>query len=246
MHFTARQLFAHQCIAELAAVTEAGGSSVVVAPQGEVTGKVVLTPIQRWFFEGEEREAVNHFNQAVLLAVRQRVELDLLARAVAAVVAHHDGLRLRYQVDEEGSWQQECVGVAQGRAVVQLADLSGVEGAERQRAELERLADELQGELDIAAGPTVRVTLFELGERGGQRVQVIIHHLMVDGVSWRILLEDLEQVYGQLERGEEVRLRAKSSSFQQWAERLEERARSEALEEEAEYWLAERRSRVRG
>ena len=178
--------------------------------------------------------------------MRQRVELDLLERAVAAVVAHHDGLRLRYQVDEEGNWQQECVGVAQGRAVVQLADLSGVEGAERQRAELERLADEMQGRLDIAAGPTVRVTLFELGARGGQRVQLIIHHLMVDGVSWRILLEDLEQVYGQLERGEEVRLRAKSSSFQQWAERLAERARSVALEAEAEYWLAERRSRVKG
>ena len=109
----------------------------MVAPQGEVTGKVVLTPIQRWFFEGEEREAVNHFNQAVLLEVRQRVELDLLEQAVAAVVAHHDGLRLRYQVDEEGNWQQECVGVAQGRAVVQLADLSGVRGraaASRARA----------------------------------------------------------------------------------------------------------------
>ena len=58
------------------------------------------------------------------------------------------------------------------------------------------------------------MTLFELGESGGQRVQSIIHHLVVDGVSWRILLEDLEQVYGQLERGEEVRLPAKSSSFQ--------------------------------
>jgi non-ribosomal peptide synthase protein (TIGR01720 family) len=68
---------------------------------------------------------------------------------------------------------------------------------------------------------------------------------MVDGVSWRILLEDLEQAYKELERGESVRLRAKTSSFQQWAQRLTERAKSAEVEGEAGYWLEERRQAVK-
>ncbi|MGB8507260.1 MAG: condensation domain-containing protein, partial [Pyrinomonadaceae bacterium] len=69
---------------------------------------------------------------------------------------------------------------------------------------------------------------------------VVTHHLVVDGVSWRILLEDLEAAYAQAVRGERISLPAKTSSFQQWAERLERYGREPERMEELDYWLGER------
>ena len=78
-----------------------------------------------------------------------------------------------------------------------------------------------------------------------QRLLLSVHHLAVDAVSWRVLLEDLESTYLQLERGEPVALPAKSTSFQAWARRLESHARSEALDTEVgRFWEDEARRRV--
>jgi non-ribosomal peptide synthase protein (TIGR01720 family) len=107
----------------------------------------------------------------------------------------------------------------------------------------------LQASLDLEAGPLLRLAHFgmsggeemsgseEMSGGEGSRLLLIIHHLAVDGVSWRILLEDLQRGYEELEGGGwAVELGAKSSSYQQWAERLEERAGSAEVEAEAEYW----------
>ena len=82
----------------------------------------------------------------------------------------------------------------------------------------------------------MRVVLFEMGRGQKQRVLVLAHHLVVDGVSWRIVLEDLERGYGQVKRGEEVELGKKTSSFRQWAEQVKRYAGSEELKQEVEYW----------
>jgi non-ribosomal peptide synthase protein (TIGR01720 family) len=82
----------------------------------------------------------------------------------------------------------------------------------------------------------MRVVLFELGS-GGQRLLVVIHHLAVDGVSWRVILEDLEAAYLQLEAGRAVRLPLKTTSYKHWAERLAIEAQSERREQEVGYWL---------
>ncbi|HEU0078852.1 MAG TPA: condensation domain-containing protein, partial [Longimicrobiaceae bacterium] len=97
-----------------------------------------------------------------------------------------------------------------------------------------------QRSLDLARGPLLRVVLFDLGA-GGQLLLLVIHHLVVDGVSWRILLEDLETAHAQLSRGEAVRLPAKTTSWQSWAERLAEQTHSEAIAAEAGYWLEQSR-----
>jgi amino acid adenylation domain-containing protein/non-ribosomal peptide synthase protein (TIGR01720 family) len=231
LNLSPRQFFQHQTIAALAAVAEMGEAAE--AQQGVVTGRVPLTPIQRWFFEQRFPER-HHFNQAALLDLGQRVDPRLLERVVRALLTHHDALRLRYQ--PEGEDFRQLLGGVEENAVFRHIDLSA-EPAENRDSVLEEVANGLQRSLNLSTGPLVRAALFSTGT-GSDRLLIVVHHLAVDGVSWRILLEDLWSGYQQLTVGEDtVQLPAKTTSFQAWAERLEQHARSQAMGEEASYWL---------
>ncbi len=167
--------------------------------------------------------------------MRQELDEGHLREAVGAVLAHHDALRLRLRRGGDGEWEQVNEGPG-GEVSVGRVDLRGV-GESEQGSAIEERATELQGSLDLAEGPLVRVAVFELGEGKADRLLIIIHHLVVDGVSWRILLEDLLTAYGQAASGQAIRLPAKTTSFRHWAERLREYAGSEEAKEELEYWL---------
>ena len=99
----------------------------------------------------------------------------------------------------------------------------------------------MQASLDLNEGDLVHAALFDLGPDRPQRLLWVIHHLVVDVVSWGILLDALQTAYHQLSEGEPVRLAPKTTSFKTWAERLREYARSPALGDELGYWLDERR-----
>jgi len=229
-HLTLKQIFEHQTISELAEV------AVPVAQRATsreaVTGEVELTPIQRWFFE-QELPNPDHFNQSVLLKLREPVAVESLERAVRELVRHHDALRLRFE-RQGPEWRQWHAGEEGGAAgVFSHVDLS-VE-TDRRKA-LEEHASRVQTSLSIMTGPLLRVVCYGLGE-AGERLLLAIHHLAVDGVSWRILLEDLQRAYEQLRAGRSVELPAKTTSFQEWSRRLNEHARSSLLSAEAAYWL---------
>lgn len=98
----------------------------------------------------------------------------------------------------------------------------------------------LQRSLDLLDGPLIRAVLVDLPD-ATQRLLLVIHHLVVDGVSWRILLEDLQSAYQQLSSGQAVRLPAKTSAFKDWGERLQKHARSAELESELDYWRGQLR-----
>ncbi|MCP4655581.1 MAG: amino acid adenylation domain-containing protein, partial [bacterium] len=184
---TPREVFDQPTLGELAAVvaTATGG----LGDQGPVTGELPLTPIQRWFFEWQ-LGASHHFNQALMLEVRERLEPAWLERALAVLLEHHDALRLRFSRVGGKKWRQvnERPGTAAPFAQV---DLSALEAA-RQGPALAAAAAAVQGSLDLARGPLVRLVLFDFGSQRTARLHWVIHHLAVDGVSWRILLEDLE------------------------------------------------------
>src|SRR5262249_15132915 len=227
-----RQLFQYQTIAELASVATIAEASD--AAQGDLSGPLPLTPIQHWFFE-QELEQQHHFNQAVLLSIQQPVNAALLRQLVAALVRQHDALRLRF-TRHEGGWSQEIARFdANSLVPLTVLDYSSVSDDEL-RATIEAEATRVQGSLDLSAGPLLRVVLFELGTGRGARLLLVMHHLAVDGVSWRILMEDLQRGYEQLARGERVEFGAKTSSYQQWAESLQEYGESAALQEQMSYW----------
>jgi non-ribosomal peptide synthase protein (TIGR01720 family) len=154
---------------------------------------------------------------------------------------HHDALRLRFSRSASG-WQQ--VNALPDEAVsCTRVDLSALSEAEQGLA-IEATAAELQASLNLSEGPLVRVALFDLGANQPSRLLFVIHHLVVDGVSWRILLEDLQAGYQQLSRGLPMKLQPKTTSFQDWAQRLSEYAQSTPLKQELEYWLAQSRFEV--
>jgi amino acid adenylation domain-containing protein/non-ribosomal peptide synthase protein (TIGR01720 family) len=226
---TLKQIFQHPTIAELARVAERAAE--VAAGCEPVGGPVPLTPIQRWFF-AQEPPNPHHFNQAVMLKLREPVELAALAGAVAELVRHHDALRLRFARQGEGWRQWQAANGAEG--VFQRVELSG----ERDwRQALEADASQVQASLDLRSGPLLRVVHYRLGE-AGERLLLAIHHLAVDGVSWRILLEDLQRAYDQLRAGRRVELPAKTTSFQEWSRRLSQHARTSALAAEEEHWAS--------
>jgi amino acid adenylation domain-containing protein/non-ribosomal peptide synthase protein (TIGR01720 family) len=225
------QLFQYQTIAEIAAV--AGSAPAIKAEQGTVIGNVPLTPVQHWFFE-QNFDDPHHYNQSVLILVPRSVDVSNLSVVLNRVVAHHDALRLRFTPTESG-WQQTF---APAVDVVTLArlDLSALSEAERNAA-FEKAAAEQQSSLDLSAGPLLRASLIDVGDSNATYLLLVIHHLVVDSVSWRILLDDLWTAYDQLMEGVEIQLPAKTTSFQLWARRLLEYARSPELEQETAYWL---------
>ena len=231
IHITPRQLFQHQTVAELAAV--AGSQKVVHAEQGLVTGPLPLTPVQRWRLE-RANPSRSHDNQSFFLEAGEALDPAAMEAALAIVMEHHDALRLR--IAEGPSGFDQVLSEPSGPVPMTRVDLRSIAEVDRRLA-IERAAAEAQASLDIASGPVVRAVLFE-GEPG--RLLVVAHHLAIDAVSWRILVEDLWSSYGALRRGETPVLPPKTTSYKQWAERLVTHARGGEMAEESAHWLADR------
>ncbi|HCF1057726.1 TPA: amino acid adenylation domain-containing protein, partial [Pseudomonas aeruginosa] len=221
LQLSPRDLFQHQNIRSLALAAKAGAAT---AEQGPASGEVALAPVQRWFFE----QAIpnrQHWNQSLLLQARQPLDGDRLGRALERLQAQHDALRLRFR-EERGAWHQA------------YAEQAGEPLWRRQAGSEEvllALCEEAQRSLDLEQGPLLRALLVDMAD-GSQRLLLVIHHLAVDGVSWRILLEDLQRAYQQSLRGEAPRLPGKTSPFKAWAGRVSEHARGESMKAQLQFW----------
>jgi amino acid adenylation domain-containing protein/non-ribosomal peptide synthase protein (TIGR01720 family) len=231
LHLTPKQLFQHQTIAELATVVSLTTSTL--AEQGLVTGSFPLTPIQHWFFEQNFVDP-HHYNQSVLLEVKETLNPLLLQQVVQSLLEHHDILRVRWQKLESG-WQP-IINNLENRELVTEIDFSTLPSDELDCA-IASTIERLQASLNLSEGLLFRVAFFHLGKHRHSYLFVTIHHLIVDGVSWRILLENLQTAYQQLESGKPIKLPSKTTSFKQWAYRIEEYAQSPAARAELDYWL---------
>lgn len=221
LQLTPSQIFQQPTPAGLAEVASISRASHSV--EESITGDVPLTPIQHWFFE-QQFSVPNHWNMTLMLEPRERLDPDLLDQAFAHLVQHHDALRLRF-VNVPDGWRQFIASETNGT-------LLRVEN----QAAPETIADETQAQLNIANGDLLRAVLFERGEGQPQRLLIVIHHLVVDAVSWRILLEDLSRIYRQLQHGVPISLPPKTTSYARWAKLLAEHACSEHARSELDYW----------
>ena len=236
LFFQSNQLFEYQTIAQLVAHSKT--TTKVDIDQGPVTGAVPLTPIQYWYFQGESPEP-HHYNQALLLETPP-LDRAMVEQTLSALLAHHDALRLRFQRESQG-WVQAHGDYDQ--IPLSWQDLSALNEQER----LARLASEteaLQTSFNLAEGPLLRVGVFHWQVKQGEedsgfRLFWAIHHLIVDGVSWRILLTDFHNVYEQLQQDQPLWLPQKTTSFKTWSQRLAEYARSNAVEKDRSYWIGE-------
>jgi amino acid adenylation domain-containing protein/non-ribosomal peptide synthase protein (TIGR01720 family) len=230
VRLASRDLFQHQTIASLAPVVTTVDTGHV--EQAAVVGSVPLTPIQHWFFDNYTANP-QHFNQSVLVEFDDELDADALRRALDALLAHHDALRMRFEC-AEGEWRQVNAPV-EPVEVLHRHDLSDVDGDERFTT-MEKIADDVQASIDLGRGPLLKAVLFDFGTGRRSFLAMVAHHLVVDGVSWRILLDDLETAYRQAARGEPVDLGPKTTSLRDWAQRLREYVADGGLDHELDHW----------
>jgi amino acid adenylation domain-containing protein/non-ribosomal peptide synthase protein (TIGR01720 family) len=229
LSFAPRLLFQHQTIAELAVAVNPGTTGD--DEQEPIVGPVWLTPTQRRFFEAQDADP-HHFNMALMLEAKSPPDRDLLRLAFQHLHLHHDALRLRFE-PEQTTWRQFNEAPKEWGGFSE-ADLCALPPAE-QTATIAETAASVHRSLNLSEGPLLKAVLFKLGAGQAERLLLVAHRLIVDWVSWRILLDDLHQAYAQLSRGENVSLGPKASSFRRWAGKLKEYAESDDVQ--PDYWL---------
>ncbi|SPB18273.1 Linear gramicidin synthetase subunit D [Caballeronia novacaledonica] len=223
---SARQVFEHQTVAQLAAVASAARHEDQAQPDDDSDEPFVLLPIQSWFFD-RSMPSRHHWNQSVLLERATEPDLAHLEAALQALVAHHDSLRLRFTQTSAGTWLQRP-------AKAQAETMLSIENAVR-RSDIERLCDAAQRSLDLSDGPLIRAIAMSIDD-GTWRLLVVIHHLAVDGVSWRILLDDLQLACAQLATGTSIALPPHTTSYRAFARTVQTAARAPALAAQLDYW----------
>ncbi|WP_082568367.1 non-ribosomal peptide synthetase [Rhizobacter sp. Root1221] len=226
-----RDLMRHQTIeALMASRVDAPVAPKALQIEVAAEGEVPLLPIQAWFFE-EDMPSRHHYNQSVLLRADQPFDGAVLARAMSALESHHAALRMRFHQATDGAWRQrydDAVSADGGLWQFEVVDA----------ADIERRCDEAQRSLDLARGPVWRPVHLRHAD-GSARLLIVVHHLLIDGVSWRVLLEDLQTVHRQLVRGLAVSLPASTAAYKAWSGHLHGWARSPAADAELPYWRAQ-------
>ncbi len=221
-----RDLFSHPTAAALASCMTPYAAGI--GRDEDPGGPAPLTPIQRWFVRVQGR-VLPRFNQSVMLGAfgagaSDAVDEERLRGALVGLVERHAMLRAVFRASAAGVVQETA---APADPALEVVDLRGAPDPD---AALAAYADRVQGSIDPERGPILRVLLAR--RAGGDRVLVVVHHLAIDGVSWRILLEDLEALY----RGGAVE--APTASFGAWARRWEARVSEGAFDGEREFWSA--------
>lgn len=228
-----KYLFQYQSIAELAPVLEAlKPPEPNEIGQQEVTGSLPLTPIQSWLFE--EMSIPEHFNQSMILSVNSQISYEVLQRAIAHLVAHHDALRLRFTMGRSG-WGQAYAAYSD-ESPLKCIDLRD-QPANLQADVFAAAITEAQTGFDLSGGILLRAIYFDYGTGQAGKLALVIHHLVIDGVSWRILLDDLSTVCRQLVAREAIYLPSKTASYRDWAHSLAAYSATDQLRAEMEYWL---------
>ncbi|WP_405664160.1 amino acid adenylation domain-containing protein [Streptomyces sp. RK9] len=249
---TARDVFKHRTAAAIAAVARRSAAKPVAVADG--VGEVALTPIVDQLRDEVSRlpDATREFSQYVAVSVPADVHAGVLERALQAVLDRHDALRLRLGAPVAGLWSLQTL----PQGAVAAADVLSrvvVDPKDDPDAVLAEQAEAARARLRPEDGLMVQAVLLENGgadrgdnEGGGRgecggaaRLLLLIHHLSVDGVSWRVLLPDLESAYTTLAAGREPRLDPVATSYRRWATLLADEARTASRVAELPLWTAQ-------
>jgi amino acid adenylation domain-containing protein/non-ribosomal peptide synthase protein (TIGR01720 family) len=209
-------------------------AAVSPAPASRPAPQDRLTPIQHWFFDQRFADA-HHWNQAFAFAALRPVDADHLARAWHALLERHPALCQTFHIQPHGDWEIRQ-GSAQTQPPLWVIDLGGCDDA-MAAAQIEERSTEAQAGLDLSNGPLTRALFFKLGPDRPARLVIAIHHLVVDGVSWRIIREDLDAALDAQRSGLPVpAIRPTGATMGDWALSLSRHAQHSATQESAEVW----------
>ena len=231
LKLTVKLLFEHQNIRELAPYV---GEASIRIDQAPCHGTCALMPIQHALLSNP-LDVIQHFTQSLILGVPQDFDGDKLTAIVQTLVQRHDALRLVF-----GASGAEFVEYAQLdlSTLVKVHDISAL-CEQQQEAFIQRTGAKCKSGFDIATAPLFKAHYFNTGHASGGRLLLVAHHLVVDGVSWRILIKDLHTAYTQLAQQKTLLLPAKTSSVKQWAKQLQLLANSDVVRQQQDFWLTQ-------
>lgn len=227
---TVRQLYEYQDIKSLA--KQAHAKNVVQAPQNTIIGEQKLLPIQREFLRNDKIDQ-DHYNMSVMLRAPFSISLEKINAIVEALYQRHDVLRLTCNDENGMSIYQDLNARLIKSSVAEIIINASSQGEADQL--FEEQCNLAQSQLSLSSGPLLKVVLLESNQE--KHLLITLHHLIVDGISWRVILQDIELAYQQIRQNLPIKLSPKSSSFQQWGEFLVDYANSELFKEEQDYWL---------
>ncbi|MER6314835.1 amino acid adenylation domain-containing protein [Streptomyces sp. NPDC001581] len=205
LHVTPRQIFTNSVIGALAAVASREGAAAV--DHGDVaTGSLAGSPVVRWL--GETTDAIDGFVQSVVLNTPADLTAEALDEILTAVVARHDMLRARLVRGDDWSFD--------------IPEAGGAAAGWQERDDLP--LDACVALATTGLDPDNGVMLRAVWRRAARQLVVVVHHVVIDGVSWRILREDLATAWQRLASGEPVELPPVGTSFRRWTQLLERAA----------------------
>jgi iturin family lipopeptide synthetase B len=220
-----RDLFQFPVISELALKVKKLDR---ISEQSAVTGDILLTPVQKWFFETVGTDS-HHFNQSMMFYAPEGFEEEAVRAVFGKIQEHHDVFRTTYK-EENGRMTQFNHGLDFPVSLEIIEFKNQSDAVELMEAK----ATEIQSNIDLENGPVMKLGLFRLDD--GDRLLVAMHHLVTDGVSWRVMFEDMEALFHQYKQGESLVLPLKTDSFKMWAEKLAQYADSSTFLKEKPYW----------
>ncbi|MDW3194583.1 MAG: amino acid adenylation domain-containing protein [Cytophagales bacterium] len=199
-----------------------------VIDQSEVKGSSSLTPIQQWFFT-RSLEHKHHYNQSVMLHFAEGISEENVNSIFQLIQKHHDSLRMVFREEKDILVQENL-----GADVPLSMEAHDLKASEDISTSLLNICHKIESSINLEEGPLMKIGLFQMAE--GSRLFITIHHLIVDGVSWRILLEDIESLYQKISRKEPLTLPKKTSSFLSWSEQLSIYMKTDAFYEAKAFW----------
>ncbi|QNV59005.1 Linear gramicidin synthase subunit D [Paenibacillus polymyxa E681] len=224
-----RDLFKYPTISQLSLHVKPIGRTI---DQGEITGETALTPIQHWFFESSFADP-HHFNQSVMLYRKERFDEETVRQVLQKLAEHHDALRMVFRKTEQGFSARNRAIQDGGLFTLDVFDFKDAENTEQA---VEAKATDIQAGIDLENGLLLKAGLFRCAD--GDHLLLAVHHAVVDGVSWRILMEDFALGYEQAGKSEEIRFPAKTDAYRTWSEQLAAYAQSPEMTKERAYWQA--------
>ncbi|MDE6021621.1 MAG: hypothetical protein K2H01_11580, partial [Ruminococcus sp.] len=197
----------------------------IIYEQGEVSGAVIKTPIMR-MFESKNMAKIEHFNQSMLLPVGD-LDSEVIKKVFISIVKHHDALRMVHRdnelmilpVNESGMFDYFYYDLHESL---------------NYKEDINTIGNTVQSSINLSDGPIVKLAEFDTVD--GKYLLICIHHFAIDGVSWRIILEDLGNAINQVMNGNEIAFPLKTASFIDWAYKLESYRQTEKFAADSEYW----------
>lgn len=191
-----------------------------------LTGKKESSPIERWFFNRKFKNQ-SFYNQSILLKLCNKAKKDVLRKTFQELIRHHDGLRLNVELKKQ-------ILFFNNRHLQQDFELQN--HSIKSENELPELCELLRSTFDLTKSLLIKAALIEFEENDDQMLFITAHHLVIDGFSWRILLEDFYRIYHTIDKKKEVKAIWKTASLPRFIKTLNDHFNEDRIAREVSYW----------